>query len=218
MVLEDDRPVLRLNHEANVEEASRELGMSRLGLRHHVGPPPAGQSTELVGLPAGGVDGAFPRVPLVVQVEDLIGEPLQSALRDADQLHRKVHAGQPGRCLDHVRDVLEIPADLLTAADAPHRLDETYGLVWLDHLDRSPLSGGESLSVAPGGRYWRYRSTVSASRTCASSGLAPASRNARRWRNRSQQRSSSTLTASRRCWSDASDSGFWLSDSSRPRS
>src|SRR4051794_34221688 len=58
-----------------------------------------------------------------------------------------------------------------------------------------PTSGHVAIGLE---RYCQYFSTPSASRTWAVSGLPPASRRARRWRSRSQQRSSSTRTAARR--------------------
>src|ERR1700730_17113643 len=63
--------------------------------------------------------------------------------------------------------------------------------------------------------YCQYFSTVSRSRTWASSGSAPASRSALRWRSRSQQRSSSTDTSSSRRLSSPSASSRTASPSSR---
>ncbi len=53
----------------------------------------------------------------------------------------------------------------------------------------------------PAAAYCRYPSTTFVGLTSASSGFSPAARRARRWRSRSQQRSSSTSTALSRCGS-----------------
>jgi hypothetical protein len=42
----------------------------------------------------------------VVQVEHLVVEALQGSFGDGDQPDRQVEAGQPGRGLDQVRNVL----------------------------------------------------------------------------------------------------------------
>ena len=76
-----------VQHEADVEEAAGELGMARLGLGHHEHAPLARQPAELVGLGAGDVDRALARERLVVEVEHLVVEALQRALRNRDQAH-----------------------------------------------------------------------------------------------------------------------------------
>ena len=152
-MLEDHGPVLGLDHEPDVEEPSGELGVAGLGLRDHVRVPLLREPPEVIGLGPGDVDRALPRVGLVIEVEHLVGESLQAALGDADQPHRKVHARQPGRGLDHVRDVLEIPADLLAPADPAHRRDQSDGLVGLDHGTLLSLVASDSSRQSqPGAR------------------------------------------------------------------
>ena len=62
-------------------------------------------------------------------------------------LHRQVHARQPRGRLDHVRDVLEVPADLLAPTDAAHRRDQADGLIRLDHREAlsAPLVSGHTI-------------------------------------------------------------------------
>jgi hypothetical protein len=101
VVLEHDL-ALRADHEPDVEESARELGVTGLGLTDDEGVPLSGQFAEAVGLRPGNVDCALAGEVLVVQVEDLVVEALQGALGDGDQAYRQVQAGQPGRRLDHV--------------------------------------------------------------------------------------------------------------------
>ena len=136
LVVTQDHLALGGQHEPDVEEAAGELGMAGLGLAHQVGVPLPGQRAEEVGFRAGDVDGAFAGEGLVVQVEDLVVEPLQRAFWDGDQADRQVQAGQPGRGLDQVRQVLEVDTDVLAAADAAHRGNQAQGLIRLDQ-DRS---------------------------------------------------------------------------------
>ena len=123
-----------VKHEADVEEAAGELGMARLRLRHHEHAPLARQAPELVGLGPGNVDRALAREGLVVEVEHLVVEALQRALRDRDQPHRQVEAAQPRRRGHEVVEMLEVAADLVAVADAPHRRNQPDRLIRLDHL------------------------------------------------------------------------------------
>jgi hypothetical protein len=104
-----------------------------LGLGHDEHVPLAGQAPELIGLGAGNVDRALARERLVVEVEDLVVEALQRALGHGDEAHGQVEATQPRRRGHEVVEVLEIAADVLAPADAPHRGDQPDGLVGLDH-------------------------------------------------------------------------------------
>jgi hypothetical protein len=95
VMLQDHGSVLGLDHEPNVEEAARELGMSRLRLGDHVRIPLLRQPPEVIGLGSRDIDRTLPCVGLVIEVEHLVGESLKPALGDADQPHGKVHARQP---------------------------------------------------------------------------------------------------------------------------
>src|SRR6516225_4655144 len=76
---------------------------------------------------------AHSRERLVIEIEDLVVEALQGTFRNGDQAYRQVQAGQPRRGLDQVRDVLDVDADLVAVADAPHGGNQADGLVGLDH-------------------------------------------------------------------------------------
>ena len=97
-----------IEDEADVEKAILPVGMVRLGLRHDEGVVLAGERAERVGLGPGNVDRAFARVLHVVEVEHLIVEGLQGALRQRDQAHRQIETGEPGGGLAHVGQVLEV--------------------------------------------------------------------------------------------------------------
>ena len=137
LVVPQDDLALGAEHEPDVEEPAGELGVARLGLPHHERVPLPRQRGQRVRLRAGDVDRALPRERLVVQVEHLVVEALQRTLRDGDQPDRQVQAGQPGRRLDQVRDVLDVDADLVAVANAPHGGHQADGLIRLDH-DRPP--------------------------------------------------------------------------------
>src|SRR5437764_3233276 len=156
VVPQDHGPVFGLDHETDVEEAVRKLWMPGLGLGDHVGGPLPRQPAEIVRLRAGNVDRAVPGVLLVIEVEHLVGEALQPALRNADQPHREIHAREPRGSLDHVRDVLEVPLDLLPTPDSSHRLNQANGLVGLDHL--------KLLSLVALGLLYRYGANQAPSR------------------------------------------------------
>ncbi len=132
MVLEDHLAV-RADEEPDVEEAPRELRMTGFRLRHQEDVPLPRELAEIVGLRARDVDRAFPCELLVVEVKDLVVEPLKGAFGDGDEPHRKVQAGQPRCRLDEVREMLEVRADLIAAPDATHGGDQAQGLVRLDH-------------------------------------------------------------------------------------
>ena len=70
--------------------------MARLGLGHdeHAFHSRA-RSPELVRLGTGDVDRALARERRVVEVEHLVVESLQRALREGHQPHRQVEAAQP---------------------------------------------------------------------------------------------------------------------------
>jgi len=122
-VLEHDL-ALRVQREADVEEAVRELRVLRLCLCHDVRVVLPGQITEIPRLRAGDVDRALAGERHVVQVEHLVVERLQAALRNGDQAYRQVEAGQPGRRLEQVRDVLQVAADIGASANTTDRRNE----------------------------------------------------------------------------------------------
>ncbi len=133
VVTQDHVAALGLDHDAAVEEPAGKLGVPRLGGRDDVRVPRARELAERLRLRPGNVDCALACVRLVVGVEHLVRESLQAPLRNADEAHRQVHAREPGSCLDHVRDVLEVDHDLVAPADAAHGLDQADRLVRLDH-------------------------------------------------------------------------------------
>jgi hypothetical protein len=92
---------------------------------------------ELVGLGPGDVDRAVAREGLVVEVEHLVVEALQRALRDRDQAHGQIEPAQPRRRRHEVVEVLEVAADVLAAADAPHGGNEPDRLIRLNHVGPS---------------------------------------------------------------------------------
>ena len=151
VVTQDDRAV-GVQHEAHVEEAARELGVARLGLGHHEHAPLARQPAQLVGLGAGDVDRAVARERLVVEVEHLVVEALQRALRYRDQAHRQVQPAQPCRRGHEVVEVLEVAADVVAVADAPHRRHEPDRLIRLNHLRLSSRLDGPVLPTPTTGR------------------------------------------------------------------
>src|ERR1700749_4378011 len=122
-----------VEEEADVEEPPGELRMPRLRLGHQERVPLPGQLAEVVRLRAGYVDRALPRDRLVVQVEPLVVEALQGPFGDGDQPDGQVEAGQPGRGLDQVRNVLQVDRDVGAAPDATHGGNKADGLVRLDH-------------------------------------------------------------------------------------
>ena len=123
-----------VQHEADVEELAGELGVARLGLGHHEHAPLARQTAELVGLGPGDVDRALAREGRVVEVEHLVVEALQRALRDRDQAHRQVEPSEPRGRRHEVVEVLEAALDVLAAPDAPDGGNEPDRLIRLNHV------------------------------------------------------------------------------------
>ena len=137
---------VRAEDEADVEETPGEFGVAGFRLCHHEGVPLPGEPAQVIRLRARDVDRALPRERFVVEVEDLVVEALQGAFGDGYQAHRQVHAGQPRRGLDQVRDVLQVHRDLTAVTDAAHGGDQAHGLIRLDH--GYSLSAVEPLSRA----------------------------------------------------------------------
>src|SRR5262249_30268412 len=138
-------------------------GVAGFRLCHHEGVPLPGEAAQVIRLRARDVDRALPREPFVVEVEDLVVEALQGAFGDGYEPHRQVHAGQPRRRLDQMRDVLQVHRDLTAVTDAAHGGDQAYGLIGLDH-GYSLFGGGAAASgrpahpVPPPCCTWRRRS------------------------------------------------------------
>jgi len=145
LVVTQDHLALGRDDEADVEEPARELRVARLRLRHHEHVPLARQLTDPVRLRTRDVDRAFARVLLMVEVHDLVGEPLQRALRHRHQPDGLIQPSEPERGLEQVLEVFEVLGDLLTAADAPHRGHQADRLVGLDHgRDTTPDAAARS--------------------------------------------------------------------------
>ena len=139
VVLQYDLAVLRADEETDVEESVRELRVARFGLGSDVRAPVLSELAQELGLGPWVVDCTLSRVIGVVEVEDLVGEPLQPTLRDGDEPHRQVHARQPARRRSQLCDVLQVGFDLLAAADASHGHQQANSLIGLDH-EASPSS------------------------------------------------------------------------------
>jgi hypothetical protein len=136
-VVAQDHLAVRIDHEADVEEAPRELLVARLGLGHDEDVPLARELSEPLRLRARDVDRALARVVLVVKVHHLVGEALQRALRDGDEAHRLVEPAEPERRLHQVLEVVEVLRDLLAATYAPHRGHQADRLVRVGHRGAS---------------------------------------------------------------------------------
>ena len=108
---------------------------------------------QRLGLLARDVDRALAREVDVVEVQDLVVEALKRSLGDGDQPHREVEAGQPGRGLHQVSQVLEVGPDVLSLADASHGGYQTDGCVWADHLATPPFK--QNRSTGSGGAIFR---------------------------------------------------------------
>ena len=89
VMLEDDL-ALRVEDEADVEEAIRPIRMMRLGLRHNECVVLLCDCAQRVGFAAGNVDCAFTRERDVVEIEYLVVEALQRAFWYRDQTHRQL--------------------------------------------------------------------------------------------------------------------------------
>ncbi len=137
LVVLQDHAAAWVDDEPDVEEAILQVGVPGLRLGHDERVVLPGDLAELFGLLTGDIDRALPREGRVIQVEHLVVEGLQSALRERDQPHREVQARQPRRGLHQVREVLEVELDVLALADAAHGGDEADRGVRLDHA-RAP--------------------------------------------------------------------------------
>ena len=132
MVLEHDL-ALRVDGEADVEEAVREGFVARLGLAHDEHVPLPGEIAQKTRLGARNIDRRLAGVGDVIEIEHLVGKALERPFRHGDQPHRQVEAREPGGGGDHVGDVLEIALDLGPLADAANGRDHANGRVRLNH-------------------------------------------------------------------------------------
>src|SRR5580693_9531615 len=104
----EDHVAFGAENEPYVEEAPGKLGMPGLRLGHQECVPLPGQLAQVIRLGSGHVNRALARELLMIEVEDLVVEALKGPFRYGDEAHRQVEAGQPGRRLDQVRDVLQV--------------------------------------------------------------------------------------------------------------
>src|SRR5262245_56686069 len=134
-----------VDDESHVEEAVLEIGVAGLGLGHDEGVVLLGDVTQELRLLPGDVDGALSRELDMIQVEHLVVEALERALREGDEPHGDVEAGQPGGGLHQMREVVQIDLDVLALADPPNGGNEADGGIRLDHA-RAPLLRSGSAS------------------------------------------------------------------------
>jgi hypothetical protein len=88
------------------------------------------------------VDRALAREGFVVDVEHLVVEALQRALRNRDQSHRQVQPAEPCRRGHQAVEVLEVAANILAPSNAPHRGNQPDRLIRLNHLRLSSPGPG----------------------------------------------------------------------------
>lgn len=69
----------------------------------------------------------------MIDIENLVVEPLQGTLRDGDETDRDVEAGQPERCLGQSLQMLQVLFDVFAAANAPEARDQPDGGIGFDH-------------------------------------------------------------------------------------
>ena len=110
---------LRREHEQRVEEAiGHDLGPARLALHDDVGLVEARELGQPLALGARDVDEELARRRDVRDVEDLVREARERALRERDQLHRHVDADDRDRGVDGVLDDVEVALDVPALGDA----------------------------------------------------------------------------------------------------
>src|SRR5205807_3025485 len=98
----------------------------------------ASEPPEAIGLRAGDLDCAIARKFGVIDVEDLIVEPLQRALGDGDEANRDVQIGQPECRLCQAFEMLQVFLDVFAAANAPKARDQPHRGIRFDHFDTLP--------------------------------------------------------------------------------
>ena len=107
--------------------------VARLGLRHDEHAPAAREPPEAVGLGTGNVDCTGARELGVIDVENLVVEPLKCALGNGDETDWDVEIGQPERSRGQAFEMFQVLFDVLAAANAPKARDQPHGGVRFDH-------------------------------------------------------------------------------------
>src|SRR5215472_8448504 len=161
VVLQNDCAV-RIDDEADIEKAVGPVLMARLRLRHDKGAPAAREPPEAVGFRAGDVDRTGPRKFGVIDVENLVIEPLHRAFRNGDQTHRDVETGQPECGLCQAFEVFEVLLDVFAAANTPEARDQSHHGIGLDHVASPEVDPKRRLSDAPEQSRFRPRTSVEA--------------------------------------------------------
>jgi hypothetical protein len=163
----EDQLTTVVEDEPDVEEPLRPLGMACLRLSHQVDAVLTADLAERLGLRTRHVDRAGFREGGVVEVEHLVVEPLERALRQRDQSDRQIERGEPARRLHQVTVMLDVAHDVGSLRDPPHGRDESDGVVRLDHLP--PRASGGHAQTAPNDscRAARCSSTGSSRPLCA---------------------------------------------------
>ena len=128
-----DHGAVRIDDESDIEEPVGPVRVARLGLCHDVGAPAAGELPEAVGFRAWNIDGAGPRKLGMVDIENLVIEPLQRTFRYGDEAHGYVKAGQPEGCFGQAFEMLKVLCDVLASAYAPEAGDQSDRGIGFDH-------------------------------------------------------------------------------------
>jgi hypothetical protein len=116
--------------------------VASLGLGHDEHVPGPRELAQAIGFGTGNIDGAGLGELGMVDVEDLVAEPLQAAFGDGDEADRNVEIGQPEGSLGQVFDMLEVYLDILAPPNAPECGDEPDRGLRFDHA-RSFAKEGE---------------------------------------------------------------------------
>src|SRR5438552_839779 len=119
--------------ESAVEEFFWELGMLYLSLRDDVGIMLLGFSAQGFGLFSGDVQGHFVHVFLVIPVEHLVGEALQTTLRHADQSHRQINSAEPDGSVDQFRNVFDVDGNFRALPATTHSRLQSKSHILLNH-------------------------------------------------------------------------------------
>src|ERR1700739_3622269 len=97
-MLQDDRAV-RVNDKPDIEEPIGPVLVTRLRLCHDEYAPAPREPPEAVGFGARNIDRAGAGEFGMIDVENLVVEPLKRALGYGDKANGDVETGQPERCL-----------------------------------------------------------------------------------------------------------------------
>ena len=138
---------IRIDDKADIEEPIGPILVTRLGLRHDESAPAAREPPDTVGLRTRNINGAGPRELGVVDVENLVVEPLQCAFWNGNEADGNVEAGQPKRRLDQAFEMLQVFGDVIAATDAPKGRDQPDCGIGFDHdYSRSGVGLGRRMS------------------------------------------------------------------------